>query len=227
MPEATTMDFARLRQTMVDCQIRTFDVTDAMVIARMNHVPREKFVSPSAASLAYSDAVLTATAGTARRTLLTPMILARLMQALKLAQTDRVLDVGGATGYSAAILAGLAASVVALESAPGFSDAVRANCAAGGIGNVTAVTGPLPEGYREAGPFDAILVNGAVTAGLGPLLEQLRDPGRLVCIESKGSPGSGQAVLYERMGGETGRRILFSCDADRLAEFTQPASFAF
>jgi protein-L-isoaspartate(D-aspartate) O-methyltransferase len=228
MPDVTTVDFATLRHTMVDRQVRTFDVTDAVLIDRMNHVPRERFVPAHVASLAYSDVRLTLPGDTTRRTLLTPMILARLIQALKLSPTDRVLDVGGATGYSAAILAGLCASVTALESDVAFSRQASTIFSKGGIGNVAIVTGALAQGWPEAAPFDAILVNGAVGTGLGPLLAQLRDPGRLVCIEAQSSsPGAGLAVLYERLGGETGRRPLFSCDAPRLPDFAAQPVFAF
>ena len=116
-------DYAALRRTMVERQVRTFDVTDKAVIARMFEVPREKFLPESLATLAYSDVALDLpTSGGPPRRLLAPLVFARMLQASKVGPQDRVLDIGGATGYSAAVLAGLALSVVALESEFRFRD---------------------------------------------------------------------------------------------------------
>src|ERR1700761_8121122 len=113
--------FAAQRLTMVDSQIRTFDVTDRAVIARFLAVEREKFVPPQCADLAYSDIALKiapATPNGSERRLLAPMVLARLLQAAQVKSGEHVLDVAAGTGYSTAILAGLTPNVVALESDP-------------------------------------------------------------------------------------------------------------
>lgn len=112
-------DFAALRRTMVDCQIRTFDVTDHAVIARFLEVPREKFVPIELRELAYSDIALkirAAKPGGEARVLLPPMILARLVQGADVKPEDKVLDIASGTGYSTAILAELAKEVVTLNS---------------------------------------------------------------------------------------------------------------
>lgn len=214
--------FARQRQTMVDCQVRTFDVTDQVLIDRMGHVPRETFVPDRLRPLAYSDAVLTIP-GASPRKLLVPLVLARMIQALALKPTDKVLDVGGGCGYSAAVMAGLCAHVTALESDPAISDAARRSFADGGLSNVTVATGPLPGGHAANAPYDAILINGAVAAGLEPLLAQLVDRGRLVCIEAAG----GQAVRYDKVGGEVGSRRLFPAGGVVMTEFAAAPAFAF
>src|SRR5579862_1795579 len=115
----SSVDFAALRQTMVDCQIRTFGVTDRAVVARFLDVPREQFLPAELKEFAYSDLALklgTALAGGEARVLLSPMILARLIQAAEVKPSDSVLDIGCATGYSTAILAGLARDVTDLEA---------------------------------------------------------------------------------------------------------------
>jgi protein-L-isoaspartate(D-aspartate) O-methyltransferase len=193
----------------------------------MDHVPREKFLPAEQAALAYSDARLVLKAGAVSRPLLTPMTLARMVQALRLRPGDRVLDVAGANGYSAAVVAGLAGSVVALESEPAFSAAARAIFAEAGVANVTVATGPLAAGWAAQAPFDAIFVNGAVMTGLEPLLAQLNEPGRLVCVQTQGVRGSGRAAIYEKRGGEVGSRELFSCEAECLPDFVEPPRFAF
>ncbi len=109
------IDFAAARRMMVDGQVRTADVTDLRLLAAMGDVPRERFVPASKAELSYLDLDLPAGEGRAGRCLLKPMVLAKLIQPADIAATDHVLDVGCATGYSSALLAQLAGSVVALE----------------------------------------------------------------------------------------------------------------
>ena len=118
-------DFAAARRHMVDGQVRTTDVTDLRVISAMLEVPRERFVPPAAAALAYLDLDVPVARAASRR-LLKPMVLAKLIQAAELEATDRVLDVGCATGYAAAVLARIAGQVVALEQDAGLAKAARA-----------------------------------------------------------------------------------------------------
>ena len=108
-------DFAAARRHMVDGQVRTTDVTDLRVISAMLEVPRERFMPQASISLAYLDLDVPVRGS---RRLLRPMVLAKLIQAAELEATDRVLDVGCATGYTAAVLARIAVQVVALEQDP-------------------------------------------------------------------------------------------------------------
>src|ERR1700730_14361536 len=112
-------DFAAARRMMVDGQIRPNDVHDLRIIAAMLEIPRECFVSASNAEFAYAD--LDLPVGIAARRLLKPMVLAKMAQAAAVGASDRVLDVGCATGYSSALLARLAQSVVALEEDPALA----------------------------------------------------------------------------------------------------------
>src|SRR3984893_16433007 len=157
------------RRTMVDCQVRTFDVTDRPLLARMLEVPREHFLPEELAHLAYSDIGLQLTPagpGGERRTLLPPLVLARLIQGAGVTATDTVLDVGAATGYSSALLAGLAGRVVALESERSLFHTLRSNLAAFGLAKVQTNLAPLGEGAPKEAPFDLIFINGAVEANL-------------------------------------------------------------
>src|SRR5471032_1147344 len=100
-------DFSAERRHMVDGQVRTADVTNLDVISAMLEVPRELFVPPASAALAYLDLDLAVGEGISRR-LLKPMVLAKLIHAADISATDRVLDVGCATGYAAAVLGHIA-----------------------------------------------------------------------------------------------------------------------
>jgi protein-L-isoaspartate(D-aspartate) O-methyltransferase len=221
------------RRTMVDCQIRTFDVTDQQLLARMLEVPREHFLPAELEQLAYSDIALQlkpAGPGEERRTLLPPLVLARLIQGAGVGSTDTVLDVGAATGYSSALLAGLAGRVVALESERSLYDALRSNLDAFGLAKVQTILAPLAEGAPEEAPFDLIFINGAVEANLEALFAQLKDGGRLVALKRlPGDPAgrAGKAVRYEKIGGRKGCRVLFDASAPVLDAFRQDAQFTF
>ena len=217
------------RKTMVDCQIRTFDVTNADVIDAFLATPREGFLACEDLALVYSDAPQTVASGDVRRVLLAPMVLARLLQGADIDKGCRVLDVGGASGYSAAILAQLAGSVLALESEAGFSAAAAANFARLGLETVGTVTGLLAKGAPAQGPFDVILVNGAVEEGLDALFAQLAPGGRLLCVmRAPGQVGrSGKATRFDRIGSDVSSRFLFDAAAPILSGFERKPQFLF
>jgi protein-L-isoaspartate(D-aspartate) O-methyltransferase len=221
------------RRTMVDCQIRTFDVTDQQLLARMLEVPREHFLPGELAQLAYSDIGLQlepAGPGCERRTLLPPLVLARLIQGAGVASSSSVLDVAATTGYSSALLAGLAGRVVALESERSFYNALRSNLDAFGLARVQTILAPLAEGAPSEAPFDVIFINGAVEANLEALFAQLKDGGRLLALRRlQGDPTgrAGKAVRYEKIDGGKGYRVLFDASAPVLEAFRQDAQFTF
>ena len=157
-------DFAAARRMMVDGQVRTSDVTDLRLIAAMLDIPRERFVPPEMAELAYLDLdtpVVKPAPATPVRRMLKPMVLAKLIQAAEIGECDRVLDVGCTTGYASAVLARLAGSVVALEEDPALARLAAENLQSFGLGRTQSVAGPLVEGCAQRKPFDAIVINGA------------------------------------------------------------------
>lgn len=217
-------DFANARRHMVDGQVRPADVTDLRVISAMLEVPRERFAPPAATSLAYLDLDLpVGEAAGAPRRLLKPMLLAKLFNAAEIEPTDRVLDVGCATGYAAALLARIAGQVVALEQDAGLAKTARA--ALSSLPNVTVVSGPLVDGWPSAAPYDLILLEGATEIEPQAFCRQLKDGGRLVCVLGSG-PGAA-AMLYRRSGDEIGGRPVFSAAAAVLPGFVKPPAFVF
>jgi protein-L-isoaspartate(D-aspartate) O-methyltransferase len=214
-------DFATLRRMMVDGQIRPADVTDRALIQAMLDVPRERFVPGSQSALAYLDLDLPVGDGTRR--LLKPMVLAKMLQALQISAQQRVLDVGCATGYAAALIARLGASVVALEQQPGLVSEARANLA--GSGAVDVVEGRLVDGYANGAPYDSILVEGAIDLDPERLCRQLSDGGALICIEGAG-PAS-KVVLYRRDGDDFTPQAIFDGFGAILPGFATPSAFAF
>lgn len=221
------------RQTMVDCQIRTFEVTDQRLINRLLAVPRECFVPEGVRELAYSDVGLTippGAAGDEPRYLLPPLILARLIQGGTVRPSDRVLDIACGTGYSTAILAGLAGAVLALEANPVLRRDLQARLSGFGLEGVRTLDGPLAEGAMSDGPFDVILVNGAVETALDDLFAQLAEGGRLLTILRAPEDPTGRAakaLCYTKRGGAIGQRFLFDASAPVLRAFVKARQFVF
>src|SRR5712691_5555404 len=222
------IDFAAARRMMVDSQVRTSDVTDLRIIAAMLELARERFVPASSANLSYLDRdlpVSQATGGEAGRRLLKPMVLAKMLQAAAVKTDDHVLDVGCATGYSSALLARLARSVVALEEDPALARRARENLEAVGAGNVTVMIGPLTQGWPAKAPYDVILVEGAVELVPPALSRQLNDGGRLVAVVGRAPPG--RAMVYRSVAGEVSGWPAFDAAAPLLPGFAAPPAFVF
>jgi protein-L-isoaspartate(D-aspartate) O-methyltransferase len=218
-------DLAAARRMMVDSQVRTSDVTDQRIIAAMLDLPRERFVPERDASLAYLDRDVTVLAGSPPRRLLKPMVLAKLIQAADVGPTDHVLDVGCATGYSAAVLARLARSVVALEEDSTLVRHARENLAAVGA-SAEVVSGPLPDGWPARAPYDVILLDGAVEVVPQHLLRQLAAGGRLVAVVGR-APTSKAMRYLAAEDGQASSIPIFDAAAAPLPGFAEPQRFVF
>jgi protein-L-isoaspartate(D-aspartate) O-methyltransferase len=222
------IDFAAARRTMVDCQVRPSDVTDLRIIAAMLDIPRERFVPEDKSAVAYLDRDVVVNAGAPgrpARCLLKPMVLAKLIQVAAIAETERVLDVACASGYSSAVLARLAASVVALEEDPDLAATANRLLKQLAIANVAVETAPLAGGAPAHAPYDVILVNGAFEVVPRALLAQLDKGGRLLGVSGAGP--AGKAVLYRVVNGNVSSRTVFDAGAPLLPGFAAPAAFVF
>ncbi|MBY6242442.1 protein-L-isoaspartate O-methyltransferase [Methylosinus sp. Sm6] len=221
---------AALRQTMVERQLRTFDVTDLPLLRRFLTVPRELFLPHDLAPLAYSDLPLTLKSEQGRplRHLLPPLVLARLLQEAEIRESDRVLIIGGGTFYSAALIAPLARDVVALESDARLAATARSYLGALGLSGVRVEQGPLPAGVPAAAPFDLIVIEGAVETGLDGLERQLTANGRLLAIAKPDTEAGWAVTRFDRSGGQpAGARALFDASAPVLDGFAKAPAFVF
>ena len=162
---------------MVERQLRRRGIGDERVLAAMGTVPRESFVPEHVRGRAYADSALPIGEG---QTISQPWIVAAICQALELRGDERVLEVGTGSGYSAAVLAELAAEVVSVERHEPLASAAREQLEALGIENVRVIVGDGSRGVPEAAPFDAIAVHATAPAPPETLLGQLADGGRLV-----------------------------------------------
>ena len=216
------IDYAQARRMMVDCQLRTFDVNDNSVLDAFDTVARETFVPKGREPFAYIDQTLQiGGAGAEARCMPAPMVLARMIQALRIRPGVAALDVASGYGYAAAIMAQLGAKVTALESVPDLAASARAR-----LGTAAEVIeGPIESGAPKQAPFDAILINGRVEVRPQALLEQLKDDGRLVCV--MGPHRNAKVTVFVRAGDAFGGRPLFDASLPGLDAFAAEAGFAF
>ncbi len=217
------VDFSALRTKMVDGQVRPNDVTDLRIIDAMGEVAREEFAPESQKPLAYLDRDLPLGNGRAARVLIQPMVLARLLQFAGIKSTDKVLEVGSASGYGAAVLARLAGSVVALEQDSELAAIARRQLA--GLANVAVVEASLVKGAPDAAPFDVIIFNGAVATFPEAIANQLAKGGRMLVVEEGGS--APKAKLYTRGDAGVSGRALFDASVPLLPGFQAEEVFAF
>ncbi|MCA6107777.1 protein-L-isoaspartate O-methyltransferase family protein [Bradyrhizobium cenepequi] len=218
--------FSTARQKMVDGQVRTSDVTDARIIDAMLAVPREAFVPDSKRALAYLDLDLDVSeGGVVKRYLIKPAVMAKMLQAADISSTDRVLVVGCATGYAAAVVARFAGEVFATEGEPALADRAKAALAELGVANVTVGAAPAAKGDAADAPFDVIVLNGATEILPHELYEQLREGGRLVGVFALSQPQ--RAAIVTRAHGDCGHRPLFDAAAPVLPGLERLPAFVF
>lgn len=219
-------DYTDARLNMVDSQLRTSGVTDPRVLDVTQEVPREIFVPAALRPVAYLDGDLRVTgAGETPRFLMRPYSFGKLLELAIIREDDVVLDIGTATGYSAAVLAKLAETVVAVESDEELAGKATANLDTLGITNAAVVTGALEAGYAKGGPYDVIVLEGAVERLPADLLDQLRENGRLVTIFHE--DGRSRGRIYTKRRGTVTFRDAFDGSAELLPGFERSEGFVF
>jgi protein-L-isoaspartate(D-aspartate) O-methyltransferase len=219
-------DFSTARQKMVDGQVRPSDVTDVRILDAMLAVPREAFVPESQRALAYLDLDLDVSdADGAKRFLIKPVVIAKMLQAAEINETDNVLVVGCASGYAAAVAAKLAARVTATESDGALAAKASDVLAKLGFGNVTVKTAAAAAGDEANAPYDVIVLAGATEIVPDRLYRQLKDGGRLVGVFAMSRPP--RAIIVTHSHADFGDRALFDAAVPVLPGLERPPAFVF
>jgi protein-L-isoaspartate(D-aspartate) O-methyltransferase len=198
--------FEAARREMVARQIEKRGIRSPRVLEAMEGVPRHLFVPAEGIAAAYADEPLPIGAG---QTISQPFMVAAMAEAVLLDPKDRVLEVGAGSGYQAAVLSRLAASVIAVETQPTLAASARERLAALGYANVRIELGDGSLGWPSGAPYEAILVTAAAPAVPPPLIEQLAEGGRLVI--PVGSPEQQELFRIVKRGGRTTDESLYTC----------------
>lgn len=217
-------DFARMRRSMVESQLRTSGVNETSIVSIMGKVPREAFVEPAHRAIAYMDRPLYFAGEVSRtRALNPPLALGRMLTEARPEASDKVLLIGAGTGYAAAVLGGLVDNVVAVENMPELARQARENLS--GQANVEIVEGELTAGHPAGAPYDLILIDGAVEHVPEAIWSQLREGGRLVCgIYGDGVP---RLAIGRRSEGGFGLRSFTDYEVPKLPGFEKEKGFTF
>jgi protein-L-isoaspartate(D-aspartate) O-methyltransferase len=213
-------EFASRRVMMVDTQVRPSDVTKFPIIDAMLSVPRETFVPDDKREAAYVGENLTLAPG---RVVLEPRTLAKLLDALDIQPTELVLDVGCGLGYSAAVMARLAETVVAVEEDETLAADAQRILSEEGVDNAIVIAGKLVEGSVKCAPYDVITIEGGVEEVPAAILAQLKDGGRIGAIFMEKSVGTAR-IGYKSAGQMTWRSV-FNAAAPVIPGFAKPRSF--
>lgn len=210
---------ADMRAAMIDSQLRTNDVIDPAVVGAMAAEPREAYVPAALASVAYMDRAI---ALGHDRALNPPLVTGRMLIAAAVQPGTRVLLIGAATGYTAALLARLGAEVHAVEEQGELIAAARTTETSAAV---RWVEGPLNAGAPDAAPFDRIIIDGAIETLPDALTAQLAEGGRLVAARREGAVT--RLVQGVKTGGAIALRSFADMDAAPLPGFGAPAGFRF
>lgn len=203
-PLRMIIDYADVRETMVEQQVRPWDVLDRRVLQALSAVPRDAFVAPAQRALAYVDTQLPLGHG---ESMMKPVVEGRMLQALALTPGDSVLEIGTGSGFISACLAHLAGDVVSLDIHADFVRAAELR-----LRDIAPATVALQVAdamaWEPTRQFDAICITGAMAALPPHFLHWLKPGGRLFAVV--GLAPAMQALLVRDEPGAT--RVLFETD---------------
>lgn len=212
------------RFNMIEQQIRTWEVLDAKVLDLLMQVPREAFVPPQYAGLAFADLEIPLGNG---QLMLAPKMEARILQALEIKPTDKVLEIGTGAGYLTALLAKQAKQVVSIEIDAELSKAAATRLAQQNIKNVQLEVGDAARGWAAQAPYDVIVYTGSMPVEPGEsILQSLNPEGRLFAVI--GEAPVMEALMVKKVSANSYKRdTLFETCLPELINAPQPQRFEF
>jgi protein-L-isoaspartate(D-aspartate) O-methyltransferase len=216
----TEHNYKAMRRAMVESQLRTSDVNDPVILEAILAEPREIYVPEEKRSAAYIDRAVPLANG---RALNPPLATTRLLVEAAPQAGEKVLLVGAATGYAAALLARLGCEVVAIEEDEAL--VAHAKAALNGRAGVQLEAAPLSKGWDKNAPYDLLFVDGAVEELGEDLISQIRVDGRVVFARVE--HGITRLCVGTRTAGGFGARAFADWEAVTLPGFARPKSFTF
>lgn len=217
----TNLEQARFN--MIEQQIRTWEVLDTKVLDLLKEVPRENFVPAQYAGLAFADIEIPIGEG---QTMLSPKVEGRILQALEIKKTDKVLEIGTGSGYLTALLAKCAGEVVSVELIPALSAIAKQRLAENHIENVTLEVGNAANGWPTQTPYDVIVFTGSLPVCPEAVKQSLAIGGRMFVVI--GDAPAMQATMIRRIGADNFKHdVIFETCLPPLNNAPQPDRFHF
>lgn len=202
MAGAVEPEFRGARRRLIE-ELQDKGIKDLAVLRAIDLVPRHLFVPPTVRHRAYEDSALPIGNG---QTISQPFVHARTIELLSLTGNERVLEIGTGSAYQTALLAQLAAQVFSIERFPALLDRARQLLAQAQVRNVSVLLGDGTLGWREYGPYDAIVVSAGAPAVPPALEEQLAEGGRLLI--PLGDREEQMLTVLTKRGGRLERRDI-------------------
>jgi len=217
------MNIEQARLNMVENQVRPWEVLDGRVLDVISRVRREDFVAPEHRQLAFADLCLPLGHG---EVMMKPVVEGRVLQALELQPTDRVLEIGTGSGFLTACLATLSAQVTSVDMHADFTTAAGQRLRTAGIANTSLVTAEAVHAWQPEGLFDALVVTGAVFEIPPRWLTWLKPGARALVVRGL-SPVQHATLLTHEGAGRYREEILFETDLPYLTHAEPPQRFVF
>ena len=215
------LNLIQARHNMVEQQIRPWDVLDQDVLSLLDQLPRDEFVPENYRNLAYADLRIPLGHG---QVMLEPKVEARIIQALEVQKSDKVLEVGTGSGYMTALLATLGDHVYSVELHSELQVEARLRLAAHDIANVTLESGDAAQAWDTHAPYDVIVITGSMPLMPEHYRHSLKVGGRMFVVV--GDAPAMEAHLITRLGqGEFTDQVLFETDVPPLENAQQPNRF--
>jgi len=219
----TEFNFETARFNMVEQQVRPWDVLDPQVLQLLSSEPRQDYVPEAYRQLAYADIEIPIGHGEA---MMYPRVEGRMLQALNLRPTDKILEIGTGSGFVTSLLAHLGESVYSVEIHPEFSEAAARKLAAHNLTNVTLDVGDGVRGWEQHAPYDAILVTGSIPELYDEFKRQLTIGGRLAVVVGTGVVMEALQVVRNGENSWT-TASLFETELKPLVHADAPRAFQF
>ena len=221
--EEIRVNLEQARFNMIQQQVRTWEVLDARVLEVLQSIPREEFVPARHRKLAFSDLRIPLGHD---QVMMRPVEQGRLLQALALKETDRVLEVGTGSGFLTACLAALSAQVTSIELYEDLAQLARSNIEGHAEDRIELRTGDFLAGNFDAGAFDAVVVTSSVASVPRAWTELLAPGGRMFVVRGN-SPAMEAAVLTHDVAGGFTEEGLYETDLPRLVGAEDVPEFKF
>lgn len=217
------MDYEQARFNMIEQQIRTWEVLDQEVLDLLGKVHREDFIPAQYKKLALADVNIPLAHN---QVTMTPKLEARVLQALNISHTDRILEVGTGCGYLTALLATRGKQVVSVDIFQDFTESAAVKLAGHRIHNVDLLTGDAVNGWPATGPYDVVVITGSMYSLNHTIEQQLAVGGRMFVITGT-SPAMNATLVVRTASNAWSREPLFETDLPALIGAEPPEQFRF